>query len=411
MSKRGSGKMNTNQVLSNGKTRKLGISIGLVLIVICLLSNSNRASACSNPTDSFAFEVLLNKPGITYDVYPLINAENVGIKTKELPISGEELLEPQEEVVAYKNDTTVIITTTAKEPQETESVIEAIVYRSHYNEDIAVVLSEVETPFNIKGLSVRLQVPTKFVNISYPQTTMDIESSNLLSVDEEDLKSLGYEIEGEIEGQLKGIILRKGTVAIAVWNIITTESEVHNGMPNHDLKELPNNGMRVDITNETLTPELEEELQTIALSMGISETEWNNATIETRTIEDIDLEPIHDNLDEFDFQAGIKAELEWLRETKLLSGLSDSDIQQISQLGSAGLAGHNSRIVWANGWKPYYETENPLLKLGISCEGFSVENLPEGEPLLALPEVTVAGTLVAVAGTVALMLIPLNRRR
>lgn len=409
MSKRGSGKIITNQVLSNGKNRKLGISIGFVLIVICLFSNSNRASACSNPTDSFAFEVLLNKPGITYDVYPLINAENVGIKTKELPISGEELLEPQEEVIAYKNDTTVVITTTAKEPQETESVIEAIVYRSHYNDDIAVVLSEVETPFNLKGLSVRLQVPTKFVNISYPRTTMVIERSNLLSVDEEVLKSLGYEVEGEIEGQLKGIIWRKGTVVITVWNI-TTDYEVHNGMPNHDLKELPNNGMRVAITNETLTPELEEELQTIALSMGISETEWNNAIIETRTIDDIDLEPIHDNLEEFDFQAGIKAELEWLRETKLLSGLSDSDIQQISQLGRAGLAGYNSRIVWANGWKPYYETENPR-QLGISCEGFSVENLPEGEPLLALPEVAVAGTLVAVAGTVMLMLLTLNRKR
>jgi len=78
--------------------------------------------ACFNPTDSFATEVVLNKTGITDDIEKLQKAENVRI-----------------------DDGT-------------------IVYLSHYNADVAVVVSKIKEEHLI-GLSVRLQIPTKTVDV------------------------------------------------------------------------------------------------------------------------------------------------------------------------------------------------------------------------------------------------------
>lgn len=289
-----------------------------VVGIVTMLLLITTSSACFNPTDSFAFEVLLNKPGITYTLALFENAENVNIR-----------------------DGTII-------------------YRSHYNKEVAVIIQEIESP--VKGLSVRLQVPTKFVKISHPRTTIEVKSSNQLSINEEFLKSLGYEVQGKTEKVGLKTILRKGNVDIAVWSVKT--DKVYSGM-------------HAAITNETLTPELRKEIKTIALSFGISEDEWNTARIETKSVEDVDLQALHNYLESFDFKTAIKVELEWLKNKGIVFSLTDSDIQQISQLAKAGLAGHNSRLVWENGWKPYYETSNPLLLRGISCEGFSVENLPK----------------------------------
>lgn len=77
--------------------------------------------ACFNPTDFFAAEVVLNKTGITDDIEIFQNAENVRI-----------------------NDGTVV-------------------YLSHYNADVAVVVSKIDEP--VIGLSVRLQIPTKTVEV------------------------------------------------------------------------------------------------------------------------------------------------------------------------------------------------------------------------------------------------------
>jgi hypothetical protein len=82
---------------------------------------NSYTSACFNPTDFFAVEVVLNKTGITDDIEIFKNAENVRI-----------------------NDGT-------------------IVYLSHYNADVVVLVSKIDDP--VIGLSVRLQIPTKTVEV------------------------------------------------------------------------------------------------------------------------------------------------------------------------------------------------------------------------------------------------------
>ena len=291
--------------------------------IIAVLLLATTATACSNPADSFAFEVLLNKPGITYDPAPLQNAENVNIENNTM------------------------------------------VFRSHYSSEVAVVLQEVVSP--LRGLSVRLQIPTETVKISRTQTLLEIQVNRNLTPDVDLMESMSYEI------------LKKSSVEVSL--IEAKKGSLETGSVEISIFSRASEGslFSVAIRNKNLTDDLMRELKIIATSAGITEHEWSNAKIETKTVHDVDLRVSNDSLENFDFKTAIRVELMWLENNGIISGLADSDIQQISQLAKAGLAGHNSRLVWENGWKPYYETSSPLLIKGINCEGLSAENLPEGE--------------------------------
>ena len=93
----------------------------VMFIIAGMVWFNSYTSACFNPTDFFAAEVVLNKIGITDDIEIFKNAENVRI-----------------------DDGT-------------------IVYLSHYNADVAAVVSKIDNP--VIGLSVRLQIPTKTVEV------------------------------------------------------------------------------------------------------------------------------------------------------------------------------------------------------------------------------------------------------
>lgn len=386
--------MNTNQTLSKKKSWKPGITTGLILIVIFL--SPNLVLACVEPLNSFAFEALVNKPEINYNLDSLINADNVTIKTKETPINpltGKKL--KIKEIVAYANGTEVkVYDSGTTELQEMKTVTEAIIYRSHHNKDIAVILSEVNEE-NLRGLSVKLQVPVEFAKISYPVTTIDIrteikEGNNLLNIDEEFLKSLGYEVKiGARFGEREALraTLKKGNINMGIDSIKIDYREEYDE-DSDDPDDYRNyseihNSVDIKIKNESLTPELEQELREVLLSIGITEEEWNNPRIKiTEMAEDIDTEALDEYVNGFDFKTAIKVELEWLRDNKIISGLSDSDIQKISSATKAGLSGYNSRIVWEDGWKSYHETGNLLLRSGGNyCGGYiaAAGDLPEGE--------------------------------
>ena len=59
------------------------------LAIISILILSSTASACVNPTDSFATELLLNKPGVSYNLSGIIESDDVIVKTKEVPVESE----------------------------------------------------------------------------------------------------------------------------------------------------------------------------------------------------------------------------------------------------------------------------------------------------------------------------------
>ena len=78
----------------------------------------------------------------------------------------------------------------------------------------------------------------------------------------------------------------------------------------------------------------------------------------------------------------VRAELEWMRESGIVN-LSESDVEEISTVARWGFAGHNSRIGWyetKNGtfsWIPYQESRDPKL---VRCASREIREyrLPSG---------------------------------
>jgi len=120
---------------------KRAIVLALLLLVAPLVS------ACYNPMDSLAVEVRLNKPDIYYDLIPLKDAKNVIIENG------------------------------------------SIIYRSHYDERVAVILKEVNS-----SLRVRIQIPAKSFESNYAYTSF--ETPLLISNQSlEQIKALGWDVE------------------------------------------------------------------------------------------------------------------------------------------------------------------------------------------------------------------------
>ncbi|MGB2842319.1 MAG: hypothetical protein WBC40_07575, partial [Halobacteriota archaeon] len=212
--------------MMKNKTKIFGISI---LLIFSLLIFSSTSMACFNPTDSFATEVALNKPSITYDLSGIKQSKDVTVIEKEKEESPDDVVKVvhREEVVPKPIE---IITIEEEEegeekPQRSEEpsfedYIEtnAIIYRSHYNKDIAVALMEEEWEGQ-KYLNVKIQVPTKFVYSAHSELRIKLDNLPPITqeVDKEYLESFGYQVEGSFQaGRLKSV-LKKGNIDIAVW--------------------------------------------------------------------------------------------------------------------------------------------------------------------------------------------------
>lgn len=358
--------------------------------------------ACFNPTDSFATEVALNKPSITYDLSGIKQSKDVTVIEKEKEESPDDVVKVvhREEVVPKPIE---IITIEEEEegeekPQRSEEpsfedYIEtnAIIYRSHYNKDVAVALMEEEWEGQ-KYLNVKIQVPTKFVKSSYPAIKIDLEGLPPITqeVDKEYLESLGYQVKGEFQvGYLKSQVIKEN-IDIAVWSISDIEEEEEDDEDDDEggEKKRSFSGLSIRVRNQsTLTPELEEEFKNVLEAYGLNPDLWNQAEIKTETREDVDLAPAIDiDLDSFDWGFALRTELEWLRNNIVISGLTDDDLDGIAKVADKGTAGWNSKLRYFKGeWvqgitEEMEETGMYMLRAGIDCGGFPAGLLPEEVP-------------------------------
>lgn len=375
--------------MMKNKTKIFRISI---LLIFSLLIFSNTSMACFNPTDSFATEVALNKPSITYDLSGIKQSKDVTVIEKEKEESPDVVEEEHREEVVPKPIEIITIEeegeekTQRSEEPSFEDYIEtnAIIYRSHYNKDIAVALMEEEWEGQ-KYLNVKIQVPTKFVYSSHSE--LRIKLDNLLpitqEVNQEYFKSLGYQVKGGFQsGHLKSQLIKEN-IDIAVWSFNNSEDE------EDPEKRESFSGFSIHVKNQsTLTPKLEEEFKNILEAYGFNPDVLSKAEITPRSIQDVDLEPAIDiDLDTFDWGQALRAELEWLRDNNVISGLTDDDIYGIIKVADKGTAGWNSKIRYFKGeWvqgiteEMSEETGMYMLRAGIDCGGFPAGLLPEEVP-------------------------------
>jgi len=360
------------------------------LIILGILILSNTAFACVNPTNSFATEVLLNKPGVSYNLSGMIGSDDVIVKTKEISVKSKHehtgVPTPQAIVIPENNSTPVITETVSpKLPVETRTELDRIIYRSHYNPDVAVILSEdciyTEGEWDdTRHLSVKIQIPTKDVHRSMPYiriglaedvnaATLDIDASADLGWDAEVSGSGSWTTEDGERRTMQSYSLRKGDIQIEVMPAERTSQEKTD--------------VHVTVNNATsLSEGAKDEITDVLVAIGFFES--TDIIDDTAIVSDIrewdDLESaISVAADDFDFGAAMKTELGYLRDDGMVVGLTDEDVDEIASASVRGTAGFNSRIVYEDGgWIPYRETGNPILMRLGDCGGFPITELPGG---------------------------------
>jgi hypothetical protein len=359
-----------------------------VLAILVILILSGTASACVYPTDSFATEVLLNKPGVSYNISGMIGSDDIIVKTKEVPVKSEPVggvPTPQAIVIPNNNSTAITETVMPKLPAETRTELDRVIYRSHHNPDVAVILSKDQIPINgewndVRHISVRIQIPTKDVHRSVPYIGIGLtEGVYTAALDIEACADLGWDFEVSGSGSwttddgerriMRSYLLRKGDIRI-------------NVMP-ADRTSLEETVVSMTVNNATsLSDGAKDEITDVLVAIGFFEPTdiIDDTAIVSNIREWNDLESaIGVAADDFDFGAAMKTELAYLRSVGVIVGLTDTDVDEIASVCVRGAAGFNSRIVYEDGeWVPYRETWNPILMKLADCGGFSITELPEG---------------------------------
>ncbi len=297
--------------------------------VLILLLLSGNAGACANPTDSFASEVLLNKAGVVYNLTDIKNSKNITLQ----------------------NDT--------------------VIYRSHYNPEIAVILS-VNKPFT-EQLSIKLQIPVKQVQMKFPVVNIkSVGTVDVASLNTNAAKELGWNVKVSGKAFLGNVTrdsysLEKGDIRISLM------PEGRTSLERTEAEAVINNAT-------VLTENARRDIEKVLVKIGFAgrDDALQNAAVESRIQEREDLVPsVNVDADTFNFSGAMRAELTWLRDNKVLSGLTDEDIDGIAKEAGKGTAGYNSRIVYFEGnWLPYRRTGQPLIKSVSSCGDFPLALLP-----------------------------------
>ena len=303
------------------------------------IGSASALTGCYRPTGWYASEFILNKPSLKFNLDPIGESENVTV------------------------------------------IRESVIYRSHYNESLAVIL----TPFDLfeeKGLDIRLQMPTRNITTG----TQFI----VLETDDMETRLLDLNMMG---GRGKGWVLDISYMQLLPEQPPTQISNLTKGnlkvtLVPHINETLPGIYIVISAENATsLSNENMTELSNIFDGIGYP-ISFNMLTREFESKITIDEE--HDlestlgiSPDDFDWFEAMKIELEWLRDNRVVTGLADEDIEDIATIAKDTVGEHNLRgrhynDNWIQGiTEEMLENEVTKLYTGEpTCDGFSEEILP-----------------------------------
>jgi len=309
----------------------------LILISILTLLLLQITSACINPTDSFAVEILLNKPDITYNLEKFSKANNI---------------------------------------QEIE---DRIICQSQYSKNLAAILSKQEYE-NKKYLSLRLQIPVETTTEKTPYfnfISSIIGKKVTLTQDETNYKDwiITYSTSGKhFEFRTDRINILASELQGKYELIFEISGQLQT------CQSCDGKCLHSDYGNTCINSELKEDIEDMLKFAGLINNfedvflSYKVIGKGERTI--TDLKPLEDV--EINWKEATRQEIVWLRKNLILN-ISSEDIEEIVNLAERGKAGYNSKIVFDtenNKWNYYYNTDNPLLLRAINCREFPISNLP-----------------------------------
>ncbi|NJE46174.1 eight-cysteine-cluster domain-containing protein [Thermococcus sp. GR7] len=375
----------------------------MVLIVFLMFALTPLAEACMSPTDVYAVEVVLNKPGITYKPYPAFNALHNAI---------------------VENDT--------------------FIFRSHYDKRLVVVLWNASD-----GPHLRIEIPAEWKETGLTKTAFN--ASLLITTDAlEKLKADGWKTRDNLTFTRDNVTITLTPVAgeectsdgdcttggcsgevcaprEEATRIVTpcvyrewytclglTSCGCVNGIctwkPNDafesclrehgiDPEKVIRAGLvRVEVEAYNMEPgEVEAAVKDFLSAFGV---DCNPALTFVEPMSGR-LVPVVDS-SEVNFSEAVKVELEWLRDVGVLQ-ISDEDIEAIAKVAGPGKAGPNSHIGWYEtkdgtyAWIPYEESLNPML-VRCTTDEVPTYNLPNGTAYVG-PTVTQSPSTDATTST------------
>lgn len=281
---------------------------------------SNFYLSWDNP---ISVEVLLNMPGVSYNLEILGNAKNV-----------------------------------VKPPAEPPAP-DILIYKSHDFENLAVIVYESSgpgVPEEGNHLSVRLSPKARKVTqiVGYETGTFEIPK--------------GYEPHqgGENLSSLEDI-------QVPGWSILTYEALGFEARYKEEqvvvlskLLDPPISTLLFIRTRGKIDIETEESiLSLLSKVFYLDESDIQRVEVELANmgeVEMVEFEPIFDFTDDRAGEA-LRTELTWLSDKGIIEGLSGEDIWEISEKVKVGCAGVNDRLIYKDGgWISYRESGYPLIR-------------------------------------------------
>ncbi len=317
----------------------LFVSVLLIISATPLVNVYAITPPCLYPTAWFASEVVLNKPSVQYDlslIREMDNITNFGV---------------------------------------------SVVYRSHYNESVAVILTPI-TVFEEKGLDLRIQIPTKqifsdkrYIEYFYNDSSTRVSDLNLMGG-----RNLEWLLEQSFSPKYFGgppiqiSNLTKGSLKISIIPLVNETT--------------PGTLITVSAENaQTLTSQNVTELGMIFDSIGypVSFREFQTRAQETdivKTFQDLDsaigLDP-----KQYKWTEAMRTELEWLQKNRVVRGLTSEDLDRLSAMAPNAWGDHNLKARYFNeAWtlgitEEMLEAEYTQTYDGDpDCEGFPLSAMP-----------------------------------
>jgi len=339
------------------------ISILVIALMLTLAPSYVVVNACFDPLDTYSIEVVLNKPGIAYNLSILDVLAAQGYVTKIKPSFGAKI---------------------------------AYVYRSHVDSRVIVVVSLQPIPivndgdsWNTYYLAIRIE-PEVEQPKPYRQHLLYYRAEVTTSINKTEdivkvvrtLRSYGWDVSYKsgdyvtsIEAYLDreesgfrffiviGMEINTSTRKALLWINIALPADGTSYESKSDIKEL--------VVNLGILDEVLNALKVFGIRNTLSIDEFEYSFLLGDKIYTPKVNP------EF-LKRVFTYELLWMRSLGVVN-ISDEDVEELSRAINPGYAGWNSRLVYIRerGWITYAELGGSKLIRGIGCEVyFDPNNIP-----------------------------------
>ncbi len=353
------------------------VAIFLVFLLLAVQLNPPARSSVTRER-AFSVEVILNKPGSSYDLTSLNDyAEKGSIK---IVIEGEG---------NYDKD---------EDKEDPGSKLTYYFYRSHYHPELVVSLYEANESMyyssgdkyeetRIEGLGMKLSIPTKedekekdyetvkiklgmqvnftddlivhILKLGFKKHSFDFDKTNKSIVfmeftrndyDKDDNFEKDESYEKDEDYEKKDDYEKDGDYE---------KEAIYLSFSNDYVRKSPDSASE---TNETViwvkgknfTDDIDRDMRDILQFLSVDPTKWDNASWDDRTEKENDYNPLVE-LDprNLDWSAAVEKELEWLISEYIISGLTTDDIGAILLESGGG-----EMVLYENGsWKSFSDTE------------------------------------------------------